>query len=194
MWPVVYGAKTWGYKLKKIDYYRSILCNPKLSGILRKITFMKTTAALIVLFCLTMSFGYAAVEKSTAGRHAGGFAVVQQTVDSINNLLGRYASDQPKLRMNAAGLVLLTTTNHQFYSFNLLDLENSLSAPGVQVDGIEWLQAAINDPSAGGWIKFNVGKKKVGAIRFENISPAELAGIHRLFVNLRTCLLEQMYG
>ena len=119
---------------------------------------------------------------------------IQLTVDSINQFLAKYCSYSPKLSVNSTGEVVIMTSNRQFFSFNITELENALYGAGVQVDGIGMVACDQRKVAANSWINFTIGSRKVAFIKFDCLETAELTRIHQLMVDLRARVIEHMYA
>lgn len=119
---------------------------------------------------------------------------IQLTVDSINQLLAQYCSYKPRFSVNSIGEVVIMTSNQQFFSFNITELENSIYSSGVQVDGIGMVACDPNKVAANSWINFTIGNRRVAVIKLDCIETAELSRIHQLMVDLRSRVIEHMYA
>jgi hypothetical protein len=150
---------------------------------------MKTFIALFAIAAFLSAFT-PSIKKAGAASEEN----IQRTVDSINRVLAQYCSYKPTFKVNTTGEVVIMTSNHQFFSFNIIELENSIYATGVQVDGIEMVACDPRRVAANGWINFTIGKRKAAFIKFDCIDTAELARIHRLMVDLRARVIENMYA
>ena len=101
---------------------------------------------------------------------------INETVDSINNMLNRFSMYGSKIRINIKGTVIITNSGMQFFHFSLSDL----AGPGAMIscDKEQYI------------ISFNSAKGKMAYIKFNAIGREELDRLHGLFVYLHASMMD----
>jgi hypothetical protein len=115
-----------------------------------------------------------------------------QTVDSINTLLGMNSNYGHHITANKNGQTLLSTANDHF-AFNLIYLENSDTATGYEVNGIEMIYGDEKARAVNNWIYFNSFKGREAFIKLDSISREQLTTLHRLFIHLHNLCLQRLF-
>jgi hypothetical protein len=170
------------------------LCNNPFHSILSKIMSMKIKFTLIAIAAFTFfSFTTRSVGKDDSGSTTTTLTAkdrefildINETVDSINNMLLRYSEYHSLVRVNITGTMIITNNNMQFFHFNLADLSNSENTSrGLEVSGISVLYDTEEK------ISFNTGNSTVAYIRLPGISDEELEKLHQLFIHLRSSMMD----